>query len=95
MNYLLFTCESNNNFCFAQIYRNKHIERELYEQCIHKMSLLRLTKDDSVDPNRMIECLERLIKSDVQMRNCVLHITHYYSVQSDGTICIPWDWRFE
>lgn len=76
-------------------YRNKHVEEELHENCIRKLNLKQLTKDDSIDPNKMIVCLKRLITSAVQLENCVLHITHYYSVLSDGTVCIPWDWTLE
>lgn len=84
-------------FHFFYICRNKHIERELHAKCKEKFRLNHLTKDDSIDPNRMIECLERLLNSEhqLQISNCVLHITHYYSVLSDGTICIPWDWKLE
>ncbi|XP_031624601.1 T-cell activation inhibitor, mitochondrial [Contarinia nasturtii] len=80
----------------AEAYKkNKFIERELHEQCIQKLGLISLKKDDSVDPDRMIECLTRLIESDIHLKDCNLHITHYYSVLSDGTMCIPWDWEFE
>lgn len=77
------------------IFRNKFIEKELHENCIEKLELTMLTKDDSVDPDRMIDCLKRLLDADIRLNNCNLHITHYYSVLSDGTMCIPWDWKFE
>lgn len=78
-------------------FRNKFIEKELHENCVQKLGLTLLTKDDSVDPNRMIECLKRLLDIDIDIRldKCHLHITNYYSVLSDGTVCIPWDWTFE
>lgn len=76
-------------------FRNKFIEKELHENCVRKLGLALLTKDDSVDPDRMIECLKRLLNVDIRLNNCILHITHYYSVLSDGTMCIPWDWTFE
>ncbi|KAG4072386.1 hypothetical protein HA402_004318 [Bradysia odoriphaga] len=74
---------------------NKYIERELHQQCVSELHLKTLTKDDSIDPNKMIECLKNLIKSQVECRNVILHITHYYSVLADGTVCIPWDWTLE
>lgn len=59
------------------------------------MNLKSLTKDDSIDPSKMIECLNKLLKSEINLRNTILYITHYYSVLSDGTVCIPWDWILE
>lgn len=45
-----------------------------------------LTKDDSIDPNKMIECLKNLIKAELEFKDVILHITHYYSVLADGTV---------
>lgn len=73
--------------------RNKFIEKELHENCVEKLGLTLLTKDDSVHPDRMIDCLKRLLDVDVHLDKCNLHITNYYSVLSDGTMCIPWDWK--
>lgn len=68
--------------------RNKYIERELHEQCVSDLHLKTLTKDDSIDPNKMIECLKNLIKAQLECRNVILHITHYYSVLADGTVSV-------
>lgn len=80
-------------FSFSR--RNKHIERDLHEQCINQLHLRSLSKDDSIDPNKMITCMKRLLNEvlDVNMKDTVLHITHYYSVLEDGTVCVPWDWK--
>lgn len=67
--------------------RNKYIERELHQQCFTDLQLKTLTKDDSIDPNKMIECLKNLIKAQLEFKNVILHITHYYSVLADGTVC--------
>lgn len=78
--------------------RNKYVERELHERCLAELQLQSLTKDDSIDPNKMISCLDRMLGSDgngLYLNHTVLHITHYYSVLSDGTACIPWDWTLE
>jgi len=29
----------------------------------------------------------------VELQGCKLHITHYYSVLTDGVVCIPWDFH--
>lgn len=76
-------------------YRNKYVERELHERCCKELSLKDLTKDDSIDPIKMITCLERLLSAGIEMNDITLYITHYYSVLSDGTVCIPWDWTLE
>lgn len=41
----------------------------------------------------MIECLERLLASGIQLNDIDLVITHYYSVLGDGTVCIPHNWK--
>lgn len=74
---------------------NKYVERELQARCMTELNLHSLTKDDSIDPNKMIACLQRLLVSGIDLNYTVLHITHYYSVLSDGTACIPWDWTLE
>lgn len=66
--------------------RNKYIERELHQQCFTDLQLKTLTKDDSIDPSKMIECLKNLIKAQLEFKDVILHITHYYSVLADGTV---------
>lgn len=75
-------------FLFRFVHRNKYIERELHQQCINDLRIKTLTKDDSIDPNRMIECLKNLIKAQLEFENVILHITHYYSVLADGTVTL-------
>lgn len=74
----------------------KHIERDLHARCVAQFRLLTLTKDDSVTPDRMIECLEKLLSegaTGLELADLNLTITTYYSVLADGTVCIPWDWK--
>nr|XP_040234454.2 T-cell activation inhibitor, mitochondrial [Anopheles coluzzii] len=80
--------------------RQKHIERDLHARCVAQFRLLSLTKDDSVTPDRMIECLEKLLAQgglagggQLELADLNLTITTYYSVLTDGTVCIPWDWK--
>lgn len=73
---------------------NKHVEKELFEKCIEKFHLQSLKKDDSVTPEKMIKCLDRLLVSNVEnLSGAHLNVANYYSVLSDGTVCIPWDWK--
>ncbi|XP_071563157.1 T-cell activation inhibitor, mitochondrial isoform X1 [Temnothorax nylanderi] len=76
----------------------KHVERELHRKTIAELGLAALNKDDSITPDLMIQCCERLLlhKKDVapSLEGVMLWVTHYYSVMSDGVLCVPWDWRF-
>lgn len=80
----------------AKTYKEtKHVERELHKLVTQKYSLMSLNKDDAISPANMIECLEKLLLLDDGIRigkDQNLMIDHYYSVLSDGTICIPWNW---
>lgn len=81
----------------AEAYRTtKHIERDLHAKVVAKYHLTSLKKDDAVTPEHMIACLEQLLREDRVSfgRDQQLLITHYYSVMSDGIICIPWDWTY-
>uniref|UniRef100_A0A1L8E2U1 Putative t-cell activation inhibitor mitochondrial n=1 Tax=Nyssomyia neivai TaxID=330878 RepID=A0A1L8E2U1_9DIPT len=79
----------------SKLYKsNKHVEVDLHNKCVSSLRLSSLTKDDSVTPEKMIKCLERLLReSQLNFTGCDVFITHYYSVLSDGTVCIPWDWK--
>ncbi|XP_076239811.1 T-cell activation inhibitor, mitochondrial isoform X2 [Calliopsis andreniformis] len=75
----------------------KYVERELHDEAVQKLGLTALDKDDSITPDLMIQCCERLLShKDVLaplMEGVRLWVTHYYSVMSDGVLCIPWDWK--
>lgn len=58
-----------------------------------KLGAQSLLKDDMITPELMIDCMERLLKSDMKLDNLNLHITTYYSILSDGTVCIPWNFK--
>lgn len=79
----------------AMLYNStKHVEKDLHSSCVRSLKLSSLTKDDSVTPEKMIKCLERLLRENhLNFDGCDVFITHYYSVLSDGTVCIPWDWK--
>ncbi|KAH8342423.1 hypothetical protein KR059_006990 [Drosophila kikkawai] len=73
--------------------QDKHVEQELMDACIKQLQLQSLTKDDAVTPDKMIAALRDLSQMQVQeqLKQGKLHITHYYSVLTDGVVCIPWD----
>ncbi|XP_045494594.1 T-cell activation inhibitor, mitochondrial isoform X2 [Colias croceus] len=76
---------------------NKHIEKALHKEVKERFQLLDLIKDDSITPGLMILCCQRLLtridKIDENLRGNILHVTHYYSVLSDGVLCIPWNFK--
>ncbi|XP_050574264.1 T-cell activation inhibitor, mitochondrial-like isoform X1 [Bombus affinis] len=75
----------------------KYVERELHDKTVQELGLTVLNKDDSITPDLMIQCCERLLlhKSILAplLKGVMLWVTHYYSVMSDGVLCIPWDWK--
>lgn len=85
-----------SSFYFLTIFSIKHLEHILKDICIKELQLDNLLKGDSVTPDLMIQCCERLLskKSELhQLKNVNLNITTYYSVLSDGSVCIPWNWK--
>ncbi|XP_061390344.1 T-cell activation inhibitor, mitochondrial [Musca vetustissima] len=78
----------------AKYQEEKHVERELTKRCIEEMRLKSLTKDDSITPEKMINTLNDLLKCNkMQFADIDLHIANYYSVLTDGIVCIPWDFN--
>ncbi|CAL8070728.1 unnamed protein product [Orchesella dallaii] len=75
----------------------KYTEIELHEKCVKVFNLVALQKDDNVTPHLMIECCSRLLSRSTELSSLLkgthLWITTYYSVLSDGEICIPWNWK--
>ncbi|EDV96760.1 T-cell activation inhibitor, mitochondrial [Drosophila grimshawi] len=72
--------------------KDKHIEEQLIEECIQRLGLQSLTKDDAVTPDKMITALSDLrLYQPQHFEHIKLHISHYYSVLTDGIVCIPWD----
>ncbi|KAH8274298.1 hypothetical protein KR026_007302 [Drosophila bipectinata] len=77
-----------------QYAQDKHVEQELINSCIKKLQLHALTKDDAITPDKMISALRDVSEMQLQsLQQGKLHITHYYSILTDGTMCIPWDFK--
>ncbi|KAI5736919.1 hypothetical protein M8J76_008479 [Diaphorina citri] len=77
--------------------KNKHIERDLHSRVIQALSLASLQKDDSVHPALMIQSCQGLLEYQARLKpyltNTSICVTTYYSVMSDGEMCIPWNWK--
>ncbi|KAK3085881.1 hypothetical protein FSP39_009991 [Pinctada imbricata] len=80
-----------------EVRRLQEIEQDLHSDCIQRLKLNQLNKDDSISCAQMIKCCERLLYDAVfiesYLNGCNLKVTRYFSVLSDGEICIPWDWE--
>lgn len=75
-------------------------EKQLVERCIRELGLSSLGKDDNVTPTQMIAACRRLLEETDGLMSAVptghqprLWITHYYSLLSDGEMCLPWNWK--
>ena len=78
--------------------KSRHEEEELIIlRVVKELGLIQLDKDDSITSHAMIECCGRLITSAQNIRHLMhgnhLVVTRYYSVVSDGSICIPWNFK--
>ena len=71
-------------------------EDELTIKCINELGLIQFDRDSSLD-GLTIECLERLLHYASNIRHLThgnhLMLTRFYSVLSDGVICVPWNWK--
>ncbi|XP_063531922.1 T-cell activation inhibitor, mitochondrial [Cydia strobilella] len=76
---------------------NKHVEKALYKEVLERFGLLDLHKDDSITPALMILCCQRLLTRidniDAKLQGNILYVTHYYSVLTEGVLCIPWNFK--
>lgn len=83
----------------ARVEEDSINEANLAIKCINQLGLIQLDRDDSLDSRTMIECCSRLLKSAPNIRHLThgnhLVVSRYFSVNSDGVICIPWNWKLE
>ncbi|XP_066152992.1 T-cell activation inhibitor, mitochondrial [Euwallacea fornicatus] len=78
------------------IYRShKGQEKELQQQCIDQLQLAALLKDDNITPEYMILFCKKILESQEQLKRFTkdlrINVSTYYSVLSDGAVCIPWN----
>jgi hypothetical protein len=83
--------------CIVKHFSNKHVERDLHQHCVEEFDLAALQKDDNITPDLMIECCDRLLRHKTvlspSLKGVHLWVTNYYSVLSDGEMCVPWNWK--
>ncbi|XP_071089039.1 T-cell activation inhibitor, mitochondrial-like [Haliotis cracherodii] len=72
-------------------------EQEVVTFCQAELELSALSKDESVTPQQMVDCCQKLVDEawllGVSLKGLCLRVSHFYSVMQDGEICIPWDWK--
>ena len=63
----------------------------------NELGLIQLDRDESLDPKNMVDCCSRLLENASMLRHLThgnhILVTRYYSVNADGVICIPWNWK--
>jgi len=71
----------------------------IVEQCYGKLGLESLTRDASVSDIQMESCCRRLLQLhemsvlNIDLTSCRLKVAQFYSVMSDGDICVPWNFE--
>jgi len=71
----------------------------IIERCYRKLGLESLTRDASVSDVQMESCCQRLLQLHemsvltTDLTSCRLKIAQFYSVMSDGDICVPWNFE--
>jgi len=75
-----------------------HYEQHVVTRCVNELGLIQLDKDDSITSNNMITCCNKLLREVGRLRHLThgnhLMVTRFYSVTSDGIMCVPWDFTF-
>ncbi|EDX16931.1 GD16606 [Drosophila simulans] len=78
---------------FSRYRRDIQVERQLWRQCQEELGLQRLSKVDSVTPDKMVVAIRHLLQSGVNRPCRALFCTSrmLFQVPTDGIVCIPWD----
>ena len=81
------------SFVTGYIFRKKC---SLVEEVETEYGISSLTKDFNITKTQMEICCQHLLQDSrnigVNLEGCRVHIATFYSVMSDGQICIPWNW---
>lgn len=66
-------------------------------QCLDVFQLSALLKEDNVTPELMIKCCKKLLDNAHLLKHFTrglrMNISTYYSVLTDGVVCIPWNFE--
>lgn len=66
-------------------------------QCLDVFQLNALLKEDNITPDLMIKCCKKLLENSHELKQFTeglrMHISTYYSVLTDGVVCIPWNFE--
>ena len=70
---------------------------EIRKKCCDILALSSLTSDANITRHQVALCCRTLVDLaetgciDVDLTACHLKVAQFYSVMSDGDICIPWN----
>jgi len=79
--------------------RRQKAYTNVIERCYGKLGLESLTRDASVSDIQMESCCRRLLQLHemsvltTDLTCCRLKVAQFYSVMSDGDICVPWNFK--
>lgn len=69
----------------------------MIKKCLTEFKLAALNKEDNVTPDLMIKCCRKLLDNKFEFeeftKDLRVNISTYYSVLSDGIVCIPWNFN--
>ena len=79
------------------LYRTHATRERLVETCCGQLGLQSLCADENISGDQFDSCCERLLRAQTDihghLRDGQLRVTHFYTVMSDGEMCIPWNWK--
>lgn len=84
---------------YTDFKRTEIEHRDVVGRCHSVFGLESLTQDRNITHVQMVSCCDRLVRMsyanalNVDLTSCYLKITQFYSVMSDGDICIPWNFE--
>ena len=77
--------------------RTRDRRQRLVETCCGELGLQSLLADENISADQFDSCCQRLLQAqtDIQeyLRHGQLRVTNFYTVMSDGEMCIPWNWK--
>ena len=71
--------------------------KDLKAKVKQRFELASLTCDNNITRVQLKTCLRRLLDDyeiqDIDLSDCRLNVSHFYSIMSDGEMYIPWNWK--
>lgn len=72
------------------------MEKTLHQRCMSELHLAAMIKDDNISPELMIHFCQKILDNKEELKGLTkdlqISVATYYSVLSDGIVCIPWNY---